>query len=88
MSRNVSILNEVVGRSQTTGLTMSGFGFGGFDFSNISENFGDIGDRLQKLKEDVEQTIDASLKEESPEGGIEEDESEFISPSLVIIILI
>lgn len=57
---------------------MSGFGFGGFDFSNISENFGDIGDRLQKLRADVEQTIDASLKEESP-GGIEEGESTSIS---------
>lgn len=57
---------------------MSGFGFGGFDFSNISENFGDIGDRLQKLREDVEQTIDASLNvEESNEGDTGQDESMF-----------
>lgn len=58
---------------------MSGFGFGGFDFSNISENFGDIGDRLQKLREDVEQTIDASLNVEEPnEEDTGQDESMFL----------
>ena len=60
---------------------MSGFGFGGFDFSNISENFGDIGDRLQKLREDVEQTIDASLNVEEPN---EEDTGQDESMLLII----
>lgn len=69
-------------------VTMSGFGFGGFDFSNISDNLGDIGDRLQKLREDVEQTIDASLNaEESPEGGVEEDESTLVLLRLSIDLL-
>jgi len=50
---------------------MAGFGFGGFDLANLS----DIGNRLQKLKEDVEQTIDASLRDEEDEGGTPPDDT-------------
>lgn len=69
---------------------MSGFGFGGFDFSNISENFGDIGDRLQKLREDVEQTIDASLNaEELPDEEAQQDDEGvfFLSPDTCVYVL-
>lgn len=55
---------------------MSGFGFGGFDFTNISDNFGDIGDRLQKLREEVEQTIDASLNAEGSTEATGQGEDE------------
>ena len=44
---------------------MSGWNFGDFELpSGLSSltNLTDIGDKLQKLKEDVESSIDASLK--------------------------
>lgn len=41
---------------------MSGFNFGGFDLTSGFESLTEIGDKLQKLKEDVESTIDASLR--------------------------
>ena len=40
---------------------MSGFNFGGFDLTSGFNSLSDIGDKLQKLKEDVESTIDASF---------------------------
>ena len=46
---------------------MSGFSFGGFDLSNLST----IGDTIQKFKEDVENTIDASFKDDEEESGEE-----------------
>ena len=54
---------------------MSGFGFGGFDLSNLG-NLNEIGDRLQKFREDVESTIDASLRTEEEEEGVGEGEEE------------
>jgi hypothetical protein len=56
---------------------MSGFGFGGFDLSNLG-NLNEIGDRLQKFREDVENTIDASLRKEEDEEqeGVGEGEEE------------
>lgn len=41
---------------------MSGFGFGGFDLTSGFGALSDIGDKLQKLKDDVESSIDASLR--------------------------
>ncbi|WPT12933.1 Golgin candidate 5 [Picochlorum sp. SENEW3] len=46
---------------------MSGFGFGGFDISNIT-NVSNIGETLQKIREDVENTIDASFQDDVEEG--------------------
>ena len=51
---------------------MSGFGFGGFDLASGLGSFSDIGDKLQKLKEDVESTIDATLR---PDHNPDEDEA-------------
>ena len=51
---------------------MSGFGFGGFDLSNIG-NLSAIGDRLQKFKEDVESTIEASLRTDDVDVEEEQD---------------
>ena len=41
---------------------MSGFNFGGFDLSSGLSSLTDIGDKLQKLKDDVESTIEEQLK--------------------------
>ena len=55
---------------------MSGFGFGGFDLSNLG-NLNEIGGRLQKFREDVENTIDASLRtEEEEQEGVGEAEED------------
>jgi hypothetical protein len=51
---------------------MSGFSFGGFDLSNLST----IGDTIQKFKEDVENTIDASFKDDEEETGDERNDTD------------
>jgi hypothetical protein len=48
---------------------MSGFNFGGFDLASGLNSFSDIGDKLQKLKEDVESTIDASFANAEQESS-------------------
>jgi hypothetical protein len=58
---------------------MSGFGFrnfGGFDLSAGLSSLSDIGEKLQKFKEDVETTIEASMRDETVESGEEEEEDE------------
>lgn len=41
---------------------MSGFNFGGFDLAAGLGSLSDIGDKLQKFKQDVENSIDASIR--------------------------
>jgi hypothetical protein len=48
---------------------MSGFNFGGFDLTSGFNSLSDIGDKLQKLKEDVESTIDASFANAEQESS-------------------
>lgn len=45
---------------------MSGWGFGGFDLSAINE----IGTKLQQFKDDVESSIDASIRGDHSTGKI------------------
>lgn len=55
---------------------MSGFNFGGFDLTSGFNSLSDIGDKLQKLKEDVESTIDASFANaEQESSAVEEGEN-------------
>lgn len=63
---------------------MSGFGFGGFDISNIT-NVTNIGETLQKIREDVENTIDASFKDDVEEGqGQGNDDAEGTYSALML----
>jgi hypothetical protein len=48
---------------------MSGFNFGGFGLASGFNSLSDIGDKLQKLKEDVESTIDASFAQADQESS-------------------
>lgn len=43
---------------------MSGFGFGGFDITAGLSGLTDLGEKLQKFKEEVENSIDASIKQD------------------------
>jgi len=52
---------------------MSGFNFGGFDLASGLNSFSDIGDKLQKIKEDVESTIDASFANAEQESSAAQD---------------
>ena len=69
---------------------MSGFNFGGFDLTSGFGSLSDIGDKLQKLKEDVESSIDASLQADrtggprGSENGTGEDAGMQIGPNLSI----
>ncbi len=63
---------------------MSGFGFGGFDISNLT-NVSNIGETLQKIREDVENTIDASFKDDVEEGqGQGDDDAEGACSALMM----